>query len=467
MQKTSVILLSLLLSINIFSQDLSSEIKKLLKQFPSTSDYSIFIYDATEDDTIYAHHVTQPMIPASNTKLFTTAAAFSYLGEEAAVTTRILTDAFFIDNGNIEGNIYIKGFGDPTFSYSQLEKMVKTLADSGLKLVTGDIIGDDSFFDNLYTRDDWILDEKANVNLPPVSALVIDRNELSVKVSAKGKTGTPLSVELRNDFGFTEIINSAKVTSSRKAPRFNLTIDDEEIKLEVTGGLKKRNYPLYYSVYVDNPPLFAAVLLKKTLQKYGIIVNGRVATGVSPIPATELASNSISLVDLIKIINKNSDNFKAECLFKLVGADYSDKQGNSFYATQAILTMIDEMGIYEAGTEVVDGSGISRFNFVTTAAVVDLLKHIYFNESLFEVFKSTLSVSGKDGTLEKRLNHGGLRGKFFGKTGTLRGVTALSGFLQTSSGKDLIVSIIIKYDKKGGRFYKNIEDSIVELVYKL
>ena len=448
------------------AQNTKEKIREILSQLPESSEYSVMIYNPLEDEIIYEHNIEKPMIPASNTKLFTTVAALEYLGPDAKVYTRLLTDALEWEGSTLDGNIYIKGFGDPTFSYSRLDSMVKTLADSGLKVINGGVFADDSYFDDIYTRDDWIIDEKANVNLPPVSALVIDRNELNVRASTSGKAGNSLEIDIRNKFDFCKIINSAKITSYRKAPRFDLSIDDGKIELVVKGGLRKRKYPLYYSIFVESPRLWAASILKNTLEKHGITVNGKAAEGVVAIPAIEMASSHISLLDLLKVINKNSDNFKAEALFKLVGAYYANKQGNSFYATQAILTLIDEMGIFDAGTEVVDGSGISRFNFVTTRAVVELLSNVYFDENLYEVYKNTLSVSGKDGTLEKRIRTGGMRGKFFGKTGTLRGVTALSGYLETKNGNELVVSIILQYDKKGGRFHKNIEDEIIEVLYK-
>lgn len=464
--KKPLLFLLILSALNILNaQNLQSKITSLLSKLPSSTDYAVMIYDPMADDTIYAHNPTHPMIPASNTKLFTTIAAMNYIGADALVYTRILTDALMIDDGIIDGNIYLKGFGDPIFSYSKLESMVKKLADEGLRTVEGDVIADDTYYDNNYTRDDWILDEKANVDLPPVSALVLDDNSLSVRVTAKGKAGTPVSVKINNGFDFVTIVNNATVTTGRNSISLKLDTSGDNLRLTVNGKLRARKYPVYYSVYFDDPPEITARIFKKTLEKYGIAVKGNAHKGEAPIPGTDLVDVNTPLLELIKLTNKNSDNYKAECLFKMVGANYSGKQGNSFYATQAILTMIDEMGIYEEGTEVVDGSGISRFNFVTVAAVTDMLKHVYFHETLYEEFKNTLSVSGTDGTLRKRINTRGLKGNFYGKTGTLRGVTALSGYLEKPDGTDLIVSIIIRYSKMGGRYHKNIEDQIIELLY--
>ncbi len=121
------------------------------------------------------------MIPASNTKLFTTATALEIMGGDYTLSTQILTDDSDLTDGKVDGNIYIKGLGNSIFTSEKLDGMVEDLYELGIKKVTGNVIGDDTFFDDIYTRDDWIKDENANVKLAPISALVIDGNKTKVR----------------------------------------------------------------------------------------------------------------------------------------------------------------------------------------------------------------------------------------------------------------------------------------------
>jgi D-alanyl-D-alanine carboxypeptidase/D-alanyl-D-alanine-endopeptidase (penicillin-binding protein 4) len=346
------------------------------------------------------------MIPASNTKLFTCATALELMGGNYLISTKILADKEPID-GTLDGNIYIKGFGNPTFTSDDLDELVSQLYDSGLRKVTGEVIGDDTYFDNVYSRDDWISEERANVKLPPISAIIIDRNRTVVSKKRRGR--------YRN-----------------------------------------------YFVNVDNPPLFAAKMLRDKLISSGIEVAGNAISSQSPDSAITIAESVIELHELIELINKNSDNFYAECLFKTLGAVYSGKQSNSFFSTQAILNYIEDAGIYSAGTKIVDGSGISRFDQVTAGALVGLLEKMYFNINKFEDFYNSLSIAGVDGTLHKRMIGTAAENNFRGKTGTLNGVSSLSGYVTNGGDDDIIVCIIFEYTKGSASKYKSIQDRIIE-----
>ncbi|MCK7520646.1 MAG: D-alanyl-D-alanine carboxypeptidase [Ignavibacteriales bacterium] len=310
---------------------------------------AIMIYNPLTQDTIFCINHYESMIPASNTKLFTTATALEILGGDYKLFTKILADDDDLSDSTIDGNIYIKGFGNPTFTTEDLKELINQLYQTGLRKVTGNVVGDDTYFDDVYSRDDWISEERANVKLPPISALVIDRNRTIITKKRKGR--------YRN-----------------------------------------------YFVNVENPPLFASKKLKEKLISYGIEVEGKSISGQTADNAKVLVESSIELRELLKTINKNSDNFYAECLFKTLGSAYSGQQGNSFFSTQAILNYIEDNSIYSTGTKIVDGSGISRFDQVTAGALVGLLEKVYFNIKQFDDFYNSLSIAGVDGTLHRRMH---------------------------------------------------------------
>jgi D-alanyl-D-alanine carboxypeptidase len=405
-----ITLLCLLLQTYILGASLDEvlqSIQKVLDKLPAGTKTGLMVYNPLTQDTLLKINHTETMIPASNTKLFTTAAALNLMSGNFLLSTQMLSDDINIGDGVINGNLFLKGLGNAVFTSDDLTMMADSLLKLGVKKITGNIIGDDTYFDNVYTRDDWIKDEKANVKLPAISALVLDRNRTT-------------SIKRRRGRNRTYIIN------------------------------------------VDNPPLHAAKKLKEILEQNNIEVSGEASYYETPLTANLLMEKTIELKEVLSLINKRSDNFLAECLFKTLGAVASGRQGNSFYSTQAILTFIKDNGIYSKGTAIVDGSGISRFDQVTPGAIIGLLEKMYFDINNFDDFYNSLAIAGVDGTLDDRMNGTPAENNFRGKTGTLNGVSSISGYLTTAGGEDLIVCIIFEFERGRWRTYRNLQDEIIE-----
>jgi len=407
------LLLSLLFISPLLSsseEEIRNKIDLILSKLPPTTKAGILICNPLTEDTIYSLNHTVSMIPASNTKLFTTATALSLMGGDFILYTKILSDDNNLDDGVVNGNLYIKGFGNSLFTSEDLQELVNELKEMDITKINGKIIGDDSYFDDIYMRDDWITDEVANVKLPPISALIIDNNKKIIQQKRRGR--------LRN-----------------------------------------------YYVNIDNPPLNAAILFRSKLLEAGIEVTLNAEEGITPEEAISISEKGIELRELIKFINKESDNFLAECLFKTIGAVSSGKQGNAFYSTQTILTYISDNGIFSKGTAIVDGSGISRFDQVTVGAITGLLEKMYFDVANFDDFYNSLSIAGVDGTLKNRMTGTFAENNFHGKTGTLNGVSSISGYLTCKNGDDLIISIFFEFIKGGARFHRDIQNNIIETLY--
>lgn len=448
------------------ASDLGNRIRNVINTLPNSTKTSVYIVDATTGDKIFQKNTNQSMIPASNTKLFTTAAALYLMGPKYEFTTKILTNNPVVNEGELQGDLFIKGFGHSTFDFHDFDSLISLITSTGIKSIKGNIIADDSYFDKLYTRDDWIMDERANVKLPPVSALVVNKNQLVISLKASEKHGSKLRYSIKPECSFINVDIKAKVTRSRSYPRISSSFNDNGMNIKVSGGLRKRRTPIRYAVNIDNPPKFFALYLKEQLQKNGIRVLGNAEVGTSPDLATEIASVGIALDSLIAIINKNSNNYLAECLFKSLGAFYSGEEGNSFYATQAVLSAFEDEYVIDDETAVVDGSGISRFNTITTGSVGRLLLKMFKHNLLYEDFYRSLAISGIDGTLKDRRINNFINGNFHGKTGTLNGVTALSGYLTAKDNHTYIVSIIMEYKAKGSNYHKGIEDKILLEIIK-
>lgn len=445
------------------NEEISQEIDDILGGLPKGTKYGILIFDPVSKDTIISKNIFEPIKPASNTKLFTTAVAFSLMGGDHPLSTKLLTEDFNLSDGIINGNLYIKGYGNSLFTDNDLDSLVNQLKLLGIRKITGKIIGDDSYFDKEYKRSDWIIDEPDFDPLPPVSAIVINRNKIYLDCRAAGKTGSVLKYSFNINSSSFIIKNLAKVTRRKSTVKISQSFKDDNYEFIISGGLK-RGRSGNFSIEIENPPLFAAVLLKDKLVSQGISFSHVTATGEAPEVINEICEKSIPLRYLASIINKRSDNYLAECLFKTIGAFYSDKQGNSFYSTQAILSFLSDNHIYSNGAVIVDGSGLSHSNIVPVLTIVNLLEKVYRNPGIYFDYYNSLSVAGRDGTLRNRLIGSNAENNFHGKTGSLHGVISLSGFMKSSSGRDLIVSIIFEFNRSYGNAYKATADRIIKLL---
>ena len=332
----------------ISKEEAVTKINKILASLPTNTISGIIVYNPLTQDTIFSVNEKRQMTPASLTKLFTTAVALNIMGEEHQLSTKLFTDDINLSDKVVNGNLYIKGYGNPTFSDFDLQGMINELISKGIEKITGNIIGDDTYLDNIYTREDWIEGEGSNIKLPPISALVLDRNKT--------------------------------VTRKKMRKRFR-----------------------YITEMAKDPAIFAANRLFTKLKENNIEVGGNSQKGKTPDKSILISQKSIFLNELIALINKHSDNFLAECLFKTLGAEATGEQGNSFYSQQAIQKFVKDNNIYFYGTEIVDGSGISRSDKVTPLSINGVLEKMYFDLNHFDAFYNSLSIAGVDGTLRGRM----------------------------------------------------------------
>ena len=395
-------------AINLSAQNsIKSSISSILSSVHPGVHSSVLVLDPLSNDTIYAKNISRLMMPASVTKLFTTITALSLMGPEYKLNTVIYAENQ-VSQGILHGNIYLKGYGNSLFTGEDLADMVNELKQKGITKIAGDVVADDSYFDDEYRRSDWIEDEQGDAGMPPVSAIVIDRNMFSTTV--KGRRGTYRT-------------RSAKVA---------------------------------------NPPLSAANKFCNELKKSGITVTGKAVSGTTPKTAVELTKRGVALKELIKTINKRSDNFLAECLYKTLGAFHSKIEGSSFYSSQAEKSFLSKNDIITDGGEIVDGSGLSHSNQISARGLVNLLEWAYSNLPCFDDLAKSLSVAGEDGTLRNRMLDSDASAHFFGKTGTLNGVSTLAGYLKCKSGDELIIVIMFEFGGASPKHYRRLQDLIIE-----
>jgi serine-type D-Ala-D-Ala carboxypeptidase/endopeptidase (penicillin-binding protein 4) len=310
---------------------------------------------------LYAHNLSLPLIPASNEKLAVTYACLLALGSSYRFSTDVLGEGE-LDGTVWRGGIVLKGYGDPTLSTLDLLQLASQLYSQGIRRVAGNIVGDESFFDQRRMAPGWKPYFFINES-PPLSALTVDR-------------------------------------------------------------ARYRGYTTRY------PALAAAAIFRFALVRAGISVAGRPLAGRADGSALALASiESVPLEQILRFMDHESDNFTAEILLKQLGAALS-LQGTTSAGAAVVRQLLQEQGIPLAGVRIVDGSGLSRLDRLTTAALVEMLRSSWLDEDLREILIASLPVAGRSGTLERRMRGSAAAGRVRAKTGTLNEASALSGYVK-------------------------------------
>lgn len=454
--------ISFVLSLNC--QNLQQILDKYLDDnIPSDTRYSISVFDLNTEKFLYQKNEKELLIPASTTKLYTSGCSIILLGFDYQLTTELSCDDLNLDDGIIDGNLYLKGEGDPKFSSSNLNDLVLQLKGKGINKITKDIIIDDSFFDKILLRDHWIEDEGTNVPLPPISAVTIDYNTAYVSVYGNKGTKTRPLIEFRPSLNYFKIVNSVRLSGNKSSIRINSTETTTGETITVSGSISKKRSTIE-RVLIKNPAKFIGYLLEKFLRQNGISFNGKIINNKSPRLTNIISSYQFPLIEIINETNKRSNNFLAEHLFKIIGGKYSGNDGGAYEATQSIFTLLKVNGLYEKDMSLVDGSGISRSNRFSSNALVRLLSHIYYLKEEFEPFYNSLGIAGMDGTVRNRMKNTLAENNCRAKTGTLNGVVALAGYVENKSKKMIAFSINFNFTQKYADFYRDFADKIVEII---
>jgi D-alanyl-D-alanine carboxypeptidase/D-alanyl-D-alanine-endopeptidase (penicillin-binding protein 4) len=432
---------------------LSSHIDNLVTELDSEIQLGLAIHNITKDEALYQHHHQQAFVPASNMKLWTTIAALELLGSEYRFKTELLTDGRLTPDGTLQGNLLIKGYGDPTITEADLRRMAVSLKKKGIHKIHGNLLVDESYFDRIRLGPGWMWDDEVWGYSAQVSALALDRNSVTIGIdphSDHASASPKLSVAPMNQT--LAIQNNMQVIHG---------IDTEELQWErlrgtntirLDGFIGSSAEVLEERVSVDDPALFAGEVFARQLQREGIKL-GRGSTVVKkeahepdhgdPGQHRNLLATHYSepLSQIIREINKKSDNFYAEVLLKTMGV--VKKGEGSFAAGAEAIGEFMKQADLPAQYRQVDGSGLSRLNLITPEQMVRLLRYVH-NQSYRDVLTASLPEAGVDGTLEERLMEDSLvEGNLRAKTGTMDGVHSLSGYVTAKNGDQLAFSILM------------------------
>lgn len=425
----------------------------------SRGTWAVEVRSLETGDVLYRLNAERLMMPASNMKIVTMAAAAELLGWDYRFTTTLEASAPVV-GGVLDGDLFVRGTGDPTINNREeraslvLDQWAAALRVAGITHIAGRIVGDDQAFDDEGLGAGWSWDYLHAGYAAPVGALQFNENVATLQVTRGATIGAPADVRLSPGTGFT-LVNHA-VTASADSPE-NITYRrriDQPV-LEVRGAVPLREGAdarmVNRTVAVLNPTLYFAQSLKDGLIARGITVGGEAVdiddiavefSGAVPAERRVLASvESPTLREIGTVLMKVSQNQYAETLVKAAGAA-GGGLGTTAAGRRAISRILSGWDVPTDAYVMLDGSGLSRYNYLATSALTTILERMYRDERHREPFLETLPIAGRDGTISSRMRRTRAADNVLAKTGSIANVRALSGYVRTRDGEQLVFSIL-------------------------
>jgi len=409
---------------------------------------------------LYARDADTRLIPASNRKLFTSAAALEVLGDSFQIHTALLADVKPDAAGTIQGGLYLRGGGDGLLSPADLDALAQKVATLGVRQVAGNVVGDGGLFTDGPYGFGWEWDDFSDEEFPQISALEVNEGVLGVHVAPGHAVGDPIAVTLTPPTDYLPVVVAAKTGAADAPNDCAVSRPWDKNYFHITGTLPL-GAVLDQSVPVKDPPLLAATLLRQALVKAGISVSGRAVMGRTPAGAVALAEHlSLPLAQYLPRMNKPSDNLLAECLVRLTGT-HGDAAVSYDVGHARETAFLQTLGLDTSALGMVDGCGVGRRNFVTARAVSLLLLGMRRKPD-WRVWYDSLPIAGVDGTLRSRMKGTAAANNVHAKTGTLGQVRALSGYVSGRSGTLYAFSLLMNNFPGTARQAGNVQDQFVE-----
>jgi serine-type D-Ala-D-Ala carboxypeptidase/endopeptidase (penicillin-binding protein 4) len=447
--------------------------------------WGIEVVSLATGQVLYSQNADKLFTPASNTKLFTTAAALALIGPDYKFHTTVETTGTLDRYGRLNGDLVLVGRGDPNLSGRELpydlktqrnddpiqalEALADTLVQKGVKFIDGDIVADDSYFAFERYGEGWSQDDLVSSDGAPVSALTINDNVVFVNILPADRPGEKAFVSVKPFADYYHLDNRIITTPAGTGRKFFVNREPGSTVLTLWGNMPLDDAGANEALAIDDPAEFAAGLFRQLLEKRGIVIYGKQRTrhtelatlstfsvttsasshGGSDGPADSLKTDqpltlasyeSKPLLQDVGVVNKVSQNLHAEILLRLLGRERGTA-GTIESGLEVIKGFLTQAGISGDQYVFYDGSGLSRQNLVTPHAIVQLLRYSS-TQPWGAAYRATLPVSGVDGSLSDRFNSPRLQSRITAKTGSLGGVKALSGFATSDAGQVVVFSIL-------------------------
>ncbi len=465
--KTFLQISTILIFISVLAgqNSVKDQIEKLYQDpFFERSIAAIDVYNLTKNEPVYSRYEKLLLHPASNMKILTSAAFLYFLGPEKTFNTTAYYDGEILDSV-LFGDIYIKGGFDPDFTSSDLDSLINEIKNFGIKTITGNLYGDVSNIDSIYWGKGWMWDDDPETDFPYMTSLII--NDAAVKAVIKpGKIGEPAEIKIipRSDFYTFE---NSSVTVDSDSNDFIITRDwqNKSNLIYAKGALPYFEKEDTIQINVVNPAHYFLKLTEEGFEANGINLGGAFSLKSITGSSKEIFTFERPFSEVIINLNKESDNLSTEMTLRLLGYEMYDSTASAELGIRALDSLISIIGLHPEDYRIVDGSGVSHYNLITAELLNTLLKYFYYErKELFEILYNSFPVGGIDGTLENRMRNSSVNSNVHAKTGTLSGVSCLSGYLKNISGEDISFSIMMQNFVGSSRSARDLQDEICRIL---
>ncbi len=469
-----ILFVFILLTRFIFPQSdydsLKTQLQNLLKEkFFDTTLASVDVYNLTKEEPVYSHNEKFLMRPASNMKILTTSAALYFLGP----SYRFYTDLYYtgrIRDSVLDGDLYVVGGGDPNFRDSDLDSLIIKFKQLKIDSITGNLYGDVTWKDSLFWGNGWMWNDDPSTDAPYLSALDIDENSIGVFVQPT-VVGQKAKVVLKPNTSYVKLINQT-ITLPEDSIN-NYTVDRDWIHrnntITVKGFVQQKSYfdssEAWTYLNIFDPAKYFLTLFKERLKQDSISFNGQIAIDSLPPGAIHLKSFSEPFDSIIVYLNKNSYNLGAEMTLYALSNMFLGRHATAKNGIKMIDSLISIIGMNPNNYRLVDGSGVSHYNLVSTELLVSVLKYFYYHKpNLYRILYNSFPIAGVDGTLKHRMENTIAQNNVHAKTGTLSAVSSLSGFVTAQNGDELAFSILMQSFSGSAKRARSFQDKICEIL---
>ena len=431
---------------------------------------AIAVSDLVSGDEVFALQADTGMNLASNAKLLTSIAALGTLGNGFRWRTSVFIDP--VDEaGTIAGDIYLRGRGDPLLTVGHLEELADELLARGIRTIEGRLVLDTTYFDNQVEPPHFDEQPKERAGFrAPVASLGVARSAATIKIVAE--PGGAATVTVEPDTGtYLQITKRevVSVTQGRTRLRIDTKLKRDHVEYEVSGQIRAGEGSWDFRRRVDDPARFAAEVFRRALAVRGITIRQR-AIGAGPVPPTAklvAAHDSLPLPDVLRFMNKTSDNYVAESVLKTIGAETRTTPGPATWAdgVAGVRAYLATLGLAPGSFRADNGSGLFAATEVSAHQLVTLLTAAHADYRIGPDLLGSLPIGGVDGTLARRWHDQPAQGRVRAKTGTLDKVMSLAGYVATDSRVPLAFVIVINDIPPGQRpVARAVVDDIVAVL---
>jgi serine-type D-Ala-D-Ala carboxypeptidase/endopeptidase (penicillin-binding protein 4) len=422
--------------------------------------WGILIKPLSSAQSLYSRDAQKFFIPASNTKLLTTAAALQQLGTDFRIRTSIYQ--------NDDGNLTLVGRGDPSLSDTQLQALAQQLKQKGIIQIK-QLILDDSYIQGDIVNSTWQWQDIQADYGAPVGSFILNQNVFGLKLipQAVGKTPQLLWNDINESRQWLTVNQSVTVAANQPS-YINVKRDLTGKLLRIQGQVAANSQPYLVELPVTDPNYYFLRRFRTVLAAEKINL-GNTLVANNPVNQQELAAvESPPLSELVLETNQNSNNLYAEALLRGLAVKQPGVQNKSSadIGLEVIKTTLNKLGVDSTGYVLADASGLSRRNLVTPEALVQTLQGIAKTPAA-DVYRASLPIAGKSGTLSNRFRKTPAEGIVQAKTGTLSGAIALSGYINSPQYTPLVFSIIVNQSEQPASVLRQAIDEIVVLLAQL